>query len=109
MATADGKEVVTAAEVEELRSEIAELRQEADELRSRLKESEARIGTLEDDSDDRARTIDTLLEWCQEQEAVLARHRDVVSAMGAAASVVEKDLFPDLDPLPPPPTPPPAD
>jgi chromosome segregation ATPase len=101
--------VATAEEVEELRNEIAELRQEADELRYRLKESEARLGTVEDDSEDRAQTIDTLLEWCQEQEAVLAKHRDVVSAIGAAARLVEKDLFAgDLDPLPPPPSPPPA-
>ena len=107
--TASDREVATAEEVEELRNEIAELRHEADELRQRLKESEVRLGTVEDDSDDRGRTVDTLLEWCQEQEAVLAKHRDVVAAMGAAARLLETDLFAGeqvMDPLPPPPPPP---
>ena len=107
--TGSDKAGVTAEEVEELRNEIAELRHEADELRQRLKESEVRLGTVEDDSDDRGRTVDTLLEWCQEQEAVLAKHRDVVAAMGAAARLLETDLFAGeqvMDPLPPPPPPP---
>jgi chromosome segregation ATPase len=109
-ATVSDKEVATAAEVEELRNEIAELRREADELRYRLKESEARLGTIEDASDERARIIDTLLEWCQEQETVLGKHRDVVAAMGAAARLVEEDLFAgELDPLRPPPPAPPVD
>ena len=90
--TASDREVATAEEVGELRNEIAELRQQADELRQRLKDSEARLGTLEDDGDERARTIDTLFEWSQEQEAVLAKHRDVVAAMGAAARILEKDF-----------------
>ncbi len=89
--TAQDRVGATAEEVEELRNEIAELRQQADELRQRLKDSEARLGTLEDDGDERARTIDTLFEWSQEQEAVLAKHRDVVAAMGAAARILEKD------------------
>jgi predicted nucleic acid-binding Zn-ribbon protein len=102
--------VATADEVEELRNEIAELRQEADELRYRLKESEARLGTVEEDSDERARIIDTLLEWCQEQETVLGKHREVVAAMGAAARLVEQDAFADdLEPLPPPPSRPSAE
>jgi chromosome segregation ATPase len=91
--TGPDKTVATAEEVEELRNEIAELRQQADELRFKLKESEARLGTVEDDSHERGQTIDTLLEWCQEQEAVLAKHRDVVAAMGAAARLLDKDRF----------------
>ena len=100
--TASSEAVATADEVEELRNEITELRQEADELRHSLKETEARLGTVEDDSDERARIIDTLLQWCEEQETVLGKHRDVVAAMGVAARLVERDLFAgDLEPLPP--------
>jgi septal ring factor EnvC (AmiA/AmiB activator) len=85
-------------EIEELVNEIAELRQQADELRQQLKETEARLGTVEDDNEEQARIIDTLLDWCHEQESVLGQHRDVVAAMGAAAKVLEKGAPPgDLD------------
>lgn len=89
------KVVVEAEEVEELSNEIAELRQQADELRHQLKETDARLRTVEDDSQEQARIIDTLLAWCNEQESVLAQHRDVVAAMGAAARILEKGAFQD--------------
>jgi septal ring factor EnvC (AmiA/AmiB activator) len=53
--------------VKELDNEVAELREQADELRLQLKESEARLGAVEDDGREQARTIDMLLAWCQEQ------------------------------------------
>jgi transposase-like protein len=90
--TAHDREAAT-KEVKELENEVAELHEQADELRLQLKESEARLGAVEDDGREQARTIDMLLAWCQEQEAVLAQHRDVVAAMGAAARTVEKDAF----------------
>jgi hypothetical protein len=92
-ATAPDREAATAKIVKELENEVAELREQADELRLQAKENEARLGAVEDDSREQTRTIDMLLAWCQEQEAVLAQHRDVVAAMGAAARIVEKDAF----------------
>lgn len=89
--TAPDESVTTAEEVDELANEIAELRHQADDLRHQLKETEARLGAVEDDSEEQARIIDTLLDWCHEQESVLAQHRDVVAAMGAATRILERD------------------
>lgn len=78
-------------EVEELKNEIAELRQDADELRQRLKEAEALVNSLVDDAEEQARTTQAVLTWCEEQEIVLARHRDVVAAMGAATRILQTE------------------
>jgi chromosome segregation ATPase len=77
--------------VEELKNEVAELRQDADELRQRLKEAEVRLSSLADDAEERARTTEAVLTWCEEQETVLARHRDVVAAMGAATRILQTE------------------
>jgi chromosome segregation ATPase len=77
--------------VEELKNEIAELRQDTDELRQRLKEAEVRLSSLADDAEERARTTEAVVTWCEEQESVLARHRDVVAAMGAATRILQTE------------------
>jgi chromosome segregation ATPase len=77
--------------VEELKNEIAELRQDADELRQRLKEAEVRLSSVADDAEEQARTTEAVLTWCEEQELVLARHRDVVAAMGAATRMLQTE------------------
>lgn len=78
-------------EVEDLKNEVAELRADADELRQRLKEAEARLTSLADDAEEQARTTEAVLTWCEEQENVLARHRDVVAAMGAATRFLQTE------------------
>jgi chromosome segregation ATPase len=77
--------------VEELKNEVAELRQDADELRQRLKEAEVRLSSVADDAEEQARTTQAVLTWCEEQEIVLARHRDVVAAMGAATRMLQTE------------------
>ena len=78
-------------EVEDLKNEIAELRHDADVLRQRLKEAEVRLSSLADDAEERARTTEAVLTWCEEQEVVLAKHRDVVAAMGAATRILHTE------------------
>jgi predicted nucleic acid-binding Zn-ribbon protein len=82
-------------EVEELKNEVAELRQDADELRQRLKEAEVLLSSLADDAEERARTTEAVVTWCEEQETVLAKHRDVVAAMGAATRILQTEGAPD--------------
>jgi chromosome segregation ATPase len=77
--------------VEELKNEIAELRHDADELRQRLKEAEVRLSSLADDAEEHARMTEAVLTWCEEQEIVLAKHRDVVAAMGAATRILQTE------------------
>src|SRR5207302_4939103 len=78
-------------EVEELKNEIAELRHDADELRQRLKEAEVLLSSLADDAEEQARATGAVLTWCEEQEVVLAKHRDVVAAMGAATRILQTE------------------
>jgi chromosome segregation ATPase len=86
-----GAEAPREDEVEELKNEIAELRHDADELRQRLKEAEVQLSSLADDAEERARTTEAVLTWCEEQETVLAKHRDVVAAMGAATRILQTE------------------
>jgi chromosome segregation ATPase len=89
--SADAPRGAEVEEVEELKNEIAELRQDSDELRQRLKEAEALVSSLADDAEEQARTTQAVLTWCEEQEIVLARHRDVVAAMGAATRILQTE------------------